>query len=152
MPLGFSHVFHSASRQLCRRKSKTAGSWDLFWHFWSLARTEPRTFLTSGEESRSLSFLTCFSLFFPSLWMLCSCLMVLLLFTLWIQCHPAKVVSSPPTTQKPQVLALGLWLWLFLCLKCLFLSVHCQVLNAFFLLVIHVQHKTDHFGCMVNCH
>lgn len=68
VPRGLNHVFSSASRQLCRRKSKTSGSWDCFWYFWFLARTEPRTFLTSGQVSRSQSFLIHFPLSSPSLW------------------------------------------------------------------------------------
>lgn len=68
VPRGLNYVFSSTSRQLCRRKRKTSGSWDCFWYFWSLARTEPRTFLTSGQGSRSQSFLTHFPLLSPSLW------------------------------------------------------------------------------------
>lgn len=150
---GLNHVFSSASRQLCRRKSKTSGSWDCFWYFWSLARTEPRTFLTSGQGSRSQSFLTHFPLLSPSLWR-----SHLYLWCYWCSHRgfssilpkrfpPCLLHRSPVSCFRTLALTISPPQMPFL------LSVHCQVLNTFFfLLVIHVYHKTDHFRCMVNCY
>lgn len=122
----------SASRQLCIRKSKISGSWDCFWYFWSLARTEPRTFLTSGQESRSQSFLTHFPLLSPSCWRSrlylwcywCSHCGSNSILLKWFP--PCCLHRSPVSCFRTLVLAISPPQMPFL------FSVHCQVLNACF--------------------